>query len=85
MVVHGRGPASHLTGFAPKTARKVFISDPGSSPKIRRKVMPATTMQTRAGRKSAERKKPLAGISREFSIAASAIGTGIRIAQVMTI
>ena len=47
--------------------------------------MPATTMQTNAGRNSAERKKLLKGIFLEFSIAARSIGTGIRIAQVTVI
>ena len=72
-------------GDTPKLLRKLFISAPGRSPKIRRKVIPATTTQTSAGRNRDERKKPLATIFLEFRSTARSIGTGIRIRQVKNV
>ena len=84
-MVHFFGPASHLIGLMPKLERMLFISAVSRSPKIKRKVIPATTTHTSAGIKSDERKKSFAIIFFEFSITARINGIGIRIAQVQIV
>ena len=72
-----RGFLSHTMGPLPNMAMTWLAKEPSSSPYIRRKMVPATTTEVRAGTNMELLKTVLHFISLELSMVARSMGTGI--------
>lgn len=72
-------------GAAPKIAIMVFINEPGGSPNISLKIVPATTTEVRAGINRVDRKKFLPIVNLLLSQHARIMGIGINKIKVKTV